>query len=66
MKKLIIACLATAALVPLSACSTVNEQKAPSTRSTVDSGPQSLVPAPGSTITTTTDPQLLPNSAGNP
>jgi len=63
MKKLIIACLAAAALVSLSACSSMNGTSATSTRSTVDSGTQSLVPFPDQTITTT-DPMPIPNPSG--
>jgi hypothetical protein len=64
MKKLIIACLATSALVSLSACMTVGEKNTASTPGTVDSGPQSLVPYTGNVITTT-DPHPLPTATPN-
>jgi predicted small lipoprotein YifL len=65
MKKLILTFITAAALASLSACSTVDKSNTASTSSTntVDSGPQSLVPSPGNSITTT-DPMPIPNAAG--
>jgi len=52
MKHFIVSCLAAAALVSLSACSTVNEKKAEPTKSTTTTE-QTTVPSPASTTTTT-------------
>jgi outer membrane protein assembly factor BamE (lipoprotein component of BamABCDE complex) len=62
MKKFIIACLAAAALVSLSACSTVNDDEAviPSTTNS----PRSLVPFPDTVIGTTDT--ALPHRSGAP
>ncbi|MGP8201407.1 MAG: hypothetical protein ACLQU4_18100 [Limisphaerales bacterium] len=63
MKKLIIACLAAAALVSLSACSSTNGTSATPTTNTTfrpDSGPQSQVPFPDNSGTTTL-PTATPN-----
>ena len=54
MKHFIISCLAAAALVSLSACSTVNEKKAEPTKSTTTTTEQTTVPSPSSTTTTET------------
>jgi curli biogenesis system outer membrane secretion channel CsgG len=60
MKKLIIACLAAAALVSLPACSTVHEKEAASTPIRTNSPPQSLVPFPDATVGTTQTRQPNP------
>jgi hypothetical protein len=59
MKKLCIAWLA-AALVSLSACSTVNDKEDSSTPIRTNTPPQSLVPFPDTTITTTRPPPSNP------
>jgi curli biogenesis system outer membrane secretion channel CsgG len=64
MKKLIIPCLAAAALASLSACSTVNDKEEATIPGTTNSPPQSLVPFPDTTISSTHPPQ--PNPPGPP